>query len=134
MCAAADDGHRQREESVTLGCGVDLGRDLAAVAQPGTHAAQCLLLVREIDQADARDYRIEGAGIQFVQAFAIDNMATTVLMPMFTGFSRQFPEVLPYPKFIDFALPGNRAYGVCPDDIPEHLHEYCDGTSNSGQG
>lgn len=42
--------------------------------------------------------------------------------------------VLPYAKFIDFVLPGNRAYGVCPDDIPEHLHAYCDRISNSGQG
>ncbi len=41
---------------------------------------------------------------------------------------------LPYPKFIDYALPGNRACGVCPDDIPEHLHEYCERASNSRQG
>jgi hypothetical protein len=41
---------------------------------------------------------------------------------------------LPYPKFIDFALPGNRACGVCPEDIPEHLQEYCDRISNSRQG
>ena len=41
---------------------------------------------------------------------------------------------LPYPKFIDFALPGNRACGVCPDDIPEHLQEYCHQISNSRQG
>ena len=41
---------------------------------------------------------------------------------------------LPYPKFIDYALPGNRACGMCPDDIPEHLQEYCDWISNSRQG
>ena len=41
---------------------------------------------------------------------------------------------LPYPKFIDFALPGNRACGVCPDNIPEHLQEYCDWISASRQG
>jgi glyoxylase-like metal-dependent hydrolase (beta-lactamase superfamily II) len=41
---------------------------------------------------------------------------------------------LPYPKFIDFALPGNRACGVCPDDIPEHLQEYCERISSSRQG
>jgi hypothetical protein len=41
---------------------------------------------------------------------------------------------LPYPKFIDFALPGNRACGVCPEDIPEHLQEYCQQISNSRQG
>jgi sulfur dioxygenase len=41
---------------------------------------------------------------------------------------------LPYPKFIDFALPGNRACGVCPDDIPEHLREYCHRISSSRQG
>jgi glyoxylase-like metal-dependent hydrolase (beta-lactamase superfamily II) len=41
---------------------------------------------------------------------------------------------LPYPKFIDFALPGNRACGMCPDEIPEHLQEYCDPISSSRQG
>ncbi len=41
---------------------------------------------------------------------------------------------LPYPKFIDFALPGNRACGVCPGNIPEHLQEYCNWISNSRQG
>ena len=33
---------------------------------------------------------------------------------------------LPYPKFIDYAVPGNRQCGVCPQSMPAHLHEYCD--------
>lgn len=33
---------------------------------------------------------------------------------------------LPYPKFIDYAVPGNRRCGVCPDALPEHLREYCE--------
>lgn len=41
---------------------------------------------------------------------------------------------LPYPKFIDFAVPGNRECGVCPDGIPEDLHEYCSSMSESLQG
>jgi len=41
---------------------------------------------------------------------------------------------LPYPKLIDFALPGNRACGMCPDEIPEHLQEYCDRVSITRQG
>jgi sulfur dioxygenase len=41
---------------------------------------------------------------------------------------------LPYPKFIDFAVPGNRACGVCPDGLPEDLHEYCSSMSESLQG
>jgi sulfur dioxygenase len=41
---------------------------------------------------------------------------------------------LPYPKFIDFAVPGNRACGVCPDEVPEDLHEYCSSMSESLQG
>ena len=41
---------------------------------------------------------------------------------------------LPYPKFIDFAVPGNRACGVCPDGVPEDLHEYCSSMSESPQG
>lgn len=32
---------------------------------------------------------------------------------------------LPYPKFIDFAVPGNRQCGVCPDALPEELRAYC---------
>lgn len=31
---------------------------------------------------------------------------------------------LPYPKFIDHAVPGNRACGACPPDLPEHLRAY----------
>ncbi|MGY3267024.1 MBL fold metallo-hydrolase [Lysobacter sp. HA35] len=31
---------------------------------------------------------------------------------------------LPYPKFIDYAVPGNRACGVCPPDIPDELSAY----------
>ena len=33
---------------------------------------------------------------------------------------------LPYPTFIDYAVPGNRACGVCPDDVPAALRAYCD--------
>jgi hypothetical protein len=41
---------------------------------------------------------------------------------------------LPYPKFIDFAVPGNRLCGVCPPDVPEHLASYCRQMTNSPQG
>ena len=41
---------------------------------------------------------------------------------------------LPYPRFIDYAVPGNRACGVCPDGLPEDLHEYCSSMSESLQG
>ena len=41
---------------------------------------------------------------------------------------------LPYPKFIDYAVPGNRACGVCPDDLPEALREYCPQMAESPQG
>jgi hypothetical protein len=41
---------------------------------------------------------------------------------------------LAYPKFIDHAVPGNRQCGVCPDDLPEHLAEYCEDMSHSIQG
>ncbi len=41
---------------------------------------------------------------------------------------------LPYPKFIDFALPGNRACGTCPDELPESLQAYCERMSASPQG
>src|SRR5690606_27052574 len=38
---------------------------------------------------------------------------------------------LPYPKFIDHAVPGNRLCGVCPQDLPEHLQEYCEQMKDS---
>ena len=41
---------------------------------------------------------------------------------------------LPYPKFIDHALPGNRRCGVCPDDLPEQMQAYCGRMTESTQG
>lgn len=41
---------------------------------------------------------------------------------------------LPYPKFIDHAVPGNRRCGVCPQDLPQHLEEYCGDMAGSPQG
>ena len=41
---------------------------------------------------------------------------------------------LPYPKFIDFAVPGNRQCGVCPDHLPENLEKYCGQMTCSPQG
>ena len=41
---------------------------------------------------------------------------------------------LPYPKFIDHAVPGNRACGVCPPELPDHLREYCEEMAESPQG
>ena len=41
---------------------------------------------------------------------------------------------LDYPKFIDYAVPGNRGCGVCPPGVPEKLQEYCDQIGHSRQG
>lgn len=41
---------------------------------------------------------------------------------------------LAYPKFIDYAVPGNRLCGVCPPDMPESLEGYCPHMSGSQQG
>lgn len=41
---------------------------------------------------------------------------------------------LPYPKFIDYAVTGNRQCGVCPPDLPEQLQEFCNQMSHSQQG
>jgi sulfur dioxygenase len=42
---------------------------------------------------------------------------------------------LPYPKFIDHAVPGNKQCGQCPpDDLPEHLRQYCEQMAESRQG
>ncbi|TAL79269.1 MAG: MBL fold metallo-hydrolase [Burkholderiaceae bacterium] len=51
----------------------------------------------------------------------------------------QFKEImanlnLPYPTFIDFAVPGNKQCGVCPDHLPENLEKYCARISESRQG
>lgn len=41
---------------------------------------------------------------------------------------------LPYPTFIDYAVPGNRQCGVCPPDLPDSLAKYCRQMSESPQG
>lgn len=41
---------------------------------------------------------------------------------------------LPYPNFIDHAVPGNRLCGVCPPDLPENLTQYCAQMTKSPQG
>jgi sulfur dioxygenase len=41
---------------------------------------------------------------------------------------------LPYPKFIDYAVPGNRQCGVCPSGLPENLEKYCKQMTESPQG
>jgi sulfur dioxygenase len=41
---------------------------------------------------------------------------------------------LPYPRFIDFAVPGNRQCGECPKDLPEQLQAYCQRMEASPQG
>ena len=41
---------------------------------------------------------------------------------------------LPYPTFIDYAVPGNRQCGVCPCDLPENLEKYCQQMTQSPQG
>lgn len=41
---------------------------------------------------------------------------------------------LPYPKFIDYAVPGNRQCGVCPSHLPEDLANYCKQMTESPQG
>jgi len=41
---------------------------------------------------------------------------------------------LPYPKFIDHAVPGNRACGVCPGGLPQELQKYCAPMAESPQG
>ena len=41
---------------------------------------------------------------------------------------------LPYPKFIDYAVPGNQQCGVCPDHLPENLEKYCGQMTESLQG
>lgn len=52
---------------------------------------------------------------------------------------QQFREImanlhLPYPKFIDFAVPGNQQCGLCPDHLPEQLIKYCGQMTESTQG
>ena len=51
----------------------------------------------------------------------------------------QFTEImanlnLPYPKFIEYAVPGNQQCGICPDHLPENLEKYCGHMTTSPQG
>lgn len=41
---------------------------------------------------------------------------------------------LPYPRFIDHAVPGNRQCGVCPPNLSEQLRQYCEQVEDSPQG
>lgn len=41
---------------------------------------------------------------------------------------------LPYPAFIDYAVPGNREGGICPSELPENLEKYCRQMTESVQG
>lgn len=41
---------------------------------------------------------------------------------------------LDYPRFIDYAVPGNRECGVCPTGVPENLQQYCGQIGDSVQG
>jgi sulfur dioxygenase len=41
---------------------------------------------------------------------------------------------LPYPKFIDHAVPGNRQCGVCPTGLPQELEAYCRAMEKTPQG
>lgn len=41
---------------------------------------------------------------------------------------------LPYPTFIDYAVPGNRQCGVCPSHLPQDLAKYCKQMTESPQG
>ena len=50
-------------------------------------------------------------------------------------FARIMAELkLPYPKFIDYAVPGNRSCGTCPTDLPEQMRAYCERMKDSPQG
>ena len=41
---------------------------------------------------------------------------------------------LPYPRFIDHAVPGNKQCGVCPSHLPDDLAGYCAQMTDSPQG
>lgn len=41
---------------------------------------------------------------------------------------------LPYPKFVDYVVLGNRQCGQCPEDLPENLQQYCQEMTESPQG
>src|SRR5579883_1408691 len=59
LCAAANDGDGQREELIVLSGGIDDSGHPATWLQRSAHTAERLLLIREVNQADARDYSVE---------------------------------------------------------------------------
>jgi len=51
------------------------------------------------------------------------------------GFRQLMADLkLPYPDFIDYAVPGNRLCGVCPGELPDELEKYCRQMTASPQG
>lgn len=72
--------------------------------------------VSSIDQERTRNPRL--GGDRDIESFA----------ELMAGLS------LPYPKFIDHAVPGNRGCGVCPPDLPDDLRGYCPTMGESRQG
>src|SRR5579883_98550 len=59
LCAAANDGDGQREELVVLSGGIDNSGHPATWLQRSVHTAERLLLIREVNQSDARDHSVE---------------------------------------------------------------------------
>ena len=53
-------------------------------------------------------------------------------LPEFEKIMRELD--LPYPKFIDYAVPGNRQCGVCPTNVPDEMRAYCERMTFSQQG
>lgn len=80
----------------------------------------------------AHDYqqrRVSSIGQEKARNPRLGNSKT---LEEFTGIMAALK--LPYPKFIDYAVPGNQKCGVCPDDLPENMQAYCDRMTDSPQG
>lgn len=59
-------------------------------------------------------------------------LGTAITLERFRDIMAQLN--LPYPKFIDHAVPGNRQCGVCPPDLTDNLRGYCEQVEHSPQG
>ena len=69
-----------------------------------------------------------------------DTKQAVLVDPVVNSIDRDLQEMLmadlklPYPKFIDHAVPGNRQCGVCPTELPDEMKAYCDRMTESRQG
>ena len=111
------------------------GRDLRE--DPVILGHEVALTIVKVGEERAEDFSV---GDRFVvQADIYYNGEGLAFGYALHGGLEQFVKImdeldLSYPKFIDYAVPGNQRCGECPPDVPAHLEKYCGDMGESLQG